>query len=93
MAINNCNSRNKDNCYLPNSCQTKFIIYQANIYCGIARSKLKSYLGSCEITFKDRFRNHKKPFNHLKHKNDTELPTEPWEIKKCNGIPKIAWKL
>ena len=31
MGINNCNGRNKDNCPLPNSCQTKCMIYQANI--------------------------------------------------------------
>ena len=29
--INNCNCRNEDTCPLPNSCQTKCIIYQANI--------------------------------------------------------------
>ena len=34
------------------------------------------YLGSCETTFKDRFGNHKKSFNHLKHKNDMELSKE-----------------
>ena len=33
----------------------------------------KCYLGSCETTFKDNFDNHKKSFNHAKHKNDTEL--------------------
>ena len=33
MGVNNCNCRNKDNCPLPNSCQTKCIIYQANINC------------------------------------------------------------
>ena len=31
--INNCNCRNKDACPLLNSCQTKCIIYQTNIYC------------------------------------------------------------
>ena len=31
--INNCNCRNKDACPLLNSCQTKSIIYQTNIYC------------------------------------------------------------
>ena len=55
--INNCNCRNKDNCPLPNSCQTKYIIYQANIDCDIAGYKQKCYLGSCETTFKDRFGN------------------------------------
>ena len=52
-----------------------------------------SYLGSCETTFKDRFGNHKKSFNHLKHKNDTELSKKFWEIKKRNGTPKITWKI
>ena len=33
--INNCNYRKKDTCPLPNSCQTKRIIYQANFDCDI----------------------------------------------------------
>ena len=37
--INNCNCRNKDTCLLPNSCQTKFLIYQVNIDCDIAGYK------------------------------------------------------
>ena len=58
--INNCNCRNKDTCPLPNSCQTKCIVYQANIDCDIAGYKQKRYLGSCETRFKDCFGNHKK---------------------------------
>ena len=60
--INNYNCRYKDTSPLPNSCQTKCIIYQENIDC-------------------DRFGNHKKSFNHVKHKNDTELSKDFWEIK------------
>ena len=71
--INNCNCGNKDTCPLPNSCQTTYIIYQANINCDTTEYKQKCYLGSYETIFKDRFRNHKKSFNHVKHKNDTEL--------------------
>ena len=93
MGINNCNSRNKDNCSLPNSCQTKFIIYQANIDCDIAGYKQKCYLGSCETTFKDLFGNHKKSFNHLKHKNDMELSKEFWEIKSAMEHQKLHGKL
>ena len=66
---------------------------QANIDCDIAGYKQKCYLGSCETTFKDRFGNHKMSFNHVKHKNDTELSKEFWEIKKRNGTPKITWKI
>ena len=32
-------------------------------------------------------------FNHVKHKNDTELSKEFWEIKKRNGTPKIIWNI
>ena len=76
--INNCNCR-----YLSFTeyCQTKCIIYQAIIDCGIAGYKQKCYLGSCETTFKDLFENHKKLFDHVKHKNETELSKEFREIK------------
>ena len=68
MGINNCNCRNKDTCPLLKSCQTKWIVYQANIDCDIAGYKQKCYLGSCKTTFKDRFGNHKKSLNHVKQK-------------------------
>ena len=41
---NNCNYRNKDTCPLPNSCQTKCMIYQANIVSIMAGYKQKCYL-------------------------------------------------
>ena len=62
MGINNCKFRNKDTCPLPNSCQKKCLIYQANIYCDVNINvgyKQKCYLSLYEITFKDRFGNHK----------------------------------
>ena len=80
-------------CLLPKNCLTKCIVYQASIHCDIAEYKQKCYLGSCERTFKDRFGNHKKLFNHAKHKRDTELSKEFWEIKKLSGTPKITWKI
>ena len=91
--INNFNCRNTDTCPVPNSCQTKYIIYQVNIDCDIAGWKQKIYLCSCETTFKDLSGNHKKSFNHVKHKHDTEQSKEFWEIKKHNETPKITWKI
>ena len=52
------------------------MIYQANIDCDIAGYKQKCYLDLRETTFKDRFENHKKSFNQLKHKNETEQSKE-----------------
>ena len=51
--INNCNFCNKNTYPLPNSRQTKCIIYQANIHSDIAGYKQKCYLGSCETTFRE----------------------------------------
>ena len=56
-------------------------------------SVLYQIVVTCETTFKDRFGNDKKLFNHVKHKNDTKLSKEFWEIKKPNGTPKITWKI
>ena len=55
--------------------------------------KQKCYLDSCETTFIDRFGNDKKLFNHVKHKNETELSKEFHEIKKRNGTTKITWEI
>ena len=32
-------------------------------------------------------------FNHVRHKNDTELSKEFWKIKKRGGIAEITWKI
>ena len=69
------------------------ICYQASIDYDIIGYKQKCYIGSCETTFTDRFGNHKKSFNHVEHKNDTELSKEFWEIKKPNETPKITWNI
>ena len=34
-----------------------------------------------EVKFKARYSNHKKSFNHEKHKNDMQLSNELWKIK------------
>ena len=79
--------------YFSDSCQTKWIIYKLTLTVTSLDINKNVNLGSCETTFKDRFRNHKKSFNHLRRKNDMELSKEFWEIKKCNGALKITWKI
>ena len=91
--INNCNGHNKVTCPLPNKCQTKCIIYKGNIDWDIAGYKQKCYLGSCETTFKDCFGNHKKSFNHVKHKNDTELSKESGKSKSAMENQELHGKL
>ena len=78
---------------IPNSCQTKCVIYQANIDSDIAGYKQKCYLGSCETIFKDRFGNHKKSFNHLNHENDRNYQKNFGKSKSAMEHQKLLGKL
>ena len=37
--------------------------------------------------------NHKKSFNHEKHKNNTQLSNELWKIKASKEEPVLVWKI
>ena len=62
-------------------CLSNNILYQAKITPFGENLETKVYYGICETTFKLRYINHKKSFNHRNHKSDTELSNEFWRIK------------
>ena len=64
--------RNANECPLNNMCLTKDLIYQAEVITK-EDNDIKTYIGMTAKTFKDRYRNHKKSFEDIKHENDTEL--------------------
>ena len=72
----NCNCINKADCPLSNQCQVASIIYKAKITSNLRNYHRKIYYGTSQGTFKQRRSNHKKSFNHEKHRKDTELYTE-----------------
>ena len=51
-------------------CLTKDLIYQAEVTTE-DQSDRKTYTGMTATTFKDRYRNHKKSFDDIKHENDS----------------------
>ena len=57
------------------------ILYQGNINPIGESSETKVYYGICETTFKLRYANHKKSFNHRSRKSDTELSNKIWKTK------------
>ena len=65
--------------------------YQADI--SSEKYKKKIYYGISETKFKTRYLNHKKSFNHEKHKNDTQLSNELWKIKGSKQEPVLVWKI
>ena len=66
-----CNCINKTACPLQEKCLSENTLYQADISSGNFQTKI--YYGISETKFKTRYSNHKKSFNHEKHKNDTQL--------------------
>ena len=88
-----CNCINKQNCPLNNECLTKNIIYKGNITCNLQNYNYKTYYGTSEDTFKTRYANHKKSFNHIKYKNETELSNEFWRLKELNAEPKVTFSI
>ena len=61
---------------------TKDLVYKAEVTTSMAAT-----------TFKDRYRNHKKSFNDIKHENDTELSKHVWKLKLHNKQFSINWSI
>ena len=80
-----CNCINKPDCPLPNQCQIANIIYKQKLH------HEKIYYGTSEGTFKQRYGNHKKSFNHEKHRTDTELSKEYWRLKELKAQSQVQF--
>ena len=71
-----CNCINKPDCPLSNQCQITNIVYKAKIASNLRKYHEKIYYRTSKGTHKQRYGNHKKSFNHEKHRTDTELSKE-----------------
>ena len=93
-----CNCRNKETCPLQNKCMSKDMVFKATIStCNT--NDTKHNIGMTSNTFKERFRNHIKSFNHKKYSNETELSKYVWHLndsfrspKNECSITKFIWK-
>ena len=82
----NCQKSKKDECPMPNECNQKNIIYQAEVQ---AEGKIMTYYGST-VDFKKRYGSHK---HSLKHKtaNQTALSSHVWKLKDKKVPHEIRW--
>ena len=67
-----CNCRNKESCPLQNQCLTLKVIYEATVVNHSDGGK-QIYFSSSDTTFKKRYRNHTRDFNHERYSKCTEL--------------------
>ena len=45
------------------------------------------------LKIKQRYGNHKKSFNHEKHRTDTELSKEYWRLKELKAQPQVQFSI
>ena len=92
-------SRRTSNCInisqypLQQNCLSNNILYQANVTPVGKNSETKVEYGICKTTFKLRYANHKKSFNHRNRKSDTELSNEFWKIKDNKLSGNLTWEI
>ena len=86
-----CSCIKKTDCPLKEKCLSQNTLYQADI--SSENLKTKIYYGMSGKKFKTRFLNHKKSFNHEKHKDDTQLSNELWNIKASKEEPVLVLKI
>ena len=86
-----CNCIKKTDCPLQEKCLSENTLYQADISSENFQTKI--YYGISETKFKTRYSNHKKSFNHEKHKNDTRLSNEFRKFKASKEEPVLVWKI
>ena len=82
----------KSNYLLEEKCLTPKVIYQADVTNDVD-DKYKLYYGLTESSFKERFRNHIKSFNHQPYQSRTELSKYIWTLKHRNETQTIKWKI
>ena len=88
----NCNCRNKTECPLQNKCLTPSLIYEAEVT-NSTNDDRKIYIGACETTFKERYRNHVKDIRNEKYSKSTELSKYVWLLKNEGKNPSIRWRI
>ena len=86
-----CNCRNKTNCPLQGKCQTKSVIYQADVK--QEDGTIYSYIGLTEHTFKKRWYNHCQSFKHRRYETSTELSKLIWKLKDEGTQYTITWRI
>ena len=90
----------KTKCPLEGHCQTSNIIYQATVTTLTPSPTQEqntppvthTYVGLA-TSFKERFRNHTKSFNHRKYSKETKLSNKIWQLKDEGADFEIRWKI
>ena len=84
-----CNCRTPP-CPLQGKCLMDNLVYQAIVK---TETDEQTYIGLTSTTFKLRFGNHKKSFNHGTYRHNTTLSTHIWGLKDRGEKFSLEWRL
>ena len=86
-----CNCKHEKECPLDGKCLVKNIVYKAEI--ASQNGTVKTYIGMTSNSFKERYRNHLKSFNHRQYSSETELSKHVWDLKNDHIGFAIKWSI
>ena len=85
-----CNCRKTTECPLQGNCQQQTVVYKATIK---TPTCTKTYIGSTENSFKQRFYGHKTDMNKPQNRHNTTLAHYIWECKDKGISPIVNWEV
>ena len=86
-----CNCRRGATCPLEGHCLQTNVVYQATV--STQGEPDETYIGLSAPSFKKRFGNHKKSFEHPKYETETTLSKHIWKLKRNQQQFNIKWKI
>ena len=87
-----CSCRQKSNCPLTEKCLSECLVYHAQVS-GSDINQTKSYSGTCEKNFKERYNNHTTSFRNKSKDKSTELSKYIWELKNSSINNDLKWSI
>ena len=91
LRVEGCNCPQRQTCPISNQCQTRSLVYKADLKYEVVRQGTqgnqeiqKVYFGNSMNTFKQRYGVHKSSFTHRKYKDSTGLSSFIWKLKDRN---------
>lgn len=85
-----CSCQKKDLCPLKGDCLQETVVYKATVS---TNSGKQTYIGSTELTFKDRFYGHSSDFRHKNNRVKTTLASHIWDCKDKQTEYNVSWEI
>ena len=84
----NCNCQKPNNCPLQGNCLQEAVVYKATV---TTPDTTKVYIGSTELSFKQRWYGHKASRARVENRTPTALASYVWNCKDAGHTPEIKW--